>query len=195
MVFIRPEEREINFKIVFWGPACSGKTTCLKYLKSNLEAGSRKVSKLTSVDNRTLFFDFLPLKVEKIKGLKTHFHLYTVPGQAPYTESRAILLRGVDGLFTVLDSQIHRGSDNDAALMEMNRFLEWSGEDLAKIPRIFAYNKQDLEGALSLEDMNALYNPEGLPAFSTVATRGDAVMAAFSALVEKVVAAAKQTAL
>lgn len=189
-MFIRPEEKEINFKLVFWGPACSGKTTCLNVLERQF--GTRKKTESMPSPERTLFFDFLPLKVQKIKGLSAHFHLYTVPGQAPYRDSRSMLLKGVDGLMLVLDSQIERGSENHDSLQEMRAFLEASCDELSKIPMVFAYNKQDLDATLSLDEMNRLYNPQGAPAFATVAARGKNVVESFSALLEQVIAEAKK---
>lgn len=187
-MFIRSEEKEINFKLLLWGPACSGKTTCLTYLKTQF-VPSKKSKKAVEIPSpeRTLFFDFLPLKVEKIKGLNAHFHLYTVPGQVPYKESRSLLLRGVDGLLLVLDSQIDRAADNEGSLVEMQGLLAAMGENTKEIPTVFAYNKQDLSDALPVAEMNRLYNPHALEAFGTVAPRGEHVLESFTALLQKVV--------
>ena len=194
MVFIRPDEREINFKIVLWGPPCSGKTTFLSSLRAQLTAPKSAGKTIPSPD-RTLFFDFLPLKVDKIKNMAAHFHLYTVPGQAPYQDSRSLLLRGVDGVVVVLDSQIDRSADNRQCLDELQAFLDAMGESLTQLPLIFVYNKQDTASALTPDDMNQLYNPHHLPAFPTVAAKGAHVAESFSALIEKVVAHARTDAL
>lgn len=191
-MLIRSEEKEINFKLLFWGPACSGKTTCLNYLKQQFVPAKRpkKTAEIESPE-RTLFFDFLPLKVEKIKGLTAHFHLYTVPGQVPYQESRSLLLRGVDGVMMVLDSQIDRGRENEESLREIVTLLGAMGEKIADIPLVFAYNKQDLQNAVHVDDMNRLYNPNALDAFGTIACRGHHVLESFSVLLEKVIHHAK----
>lgn len=192
MAFIRPEEKEINFKIVFWGPASSGKTTCLHCIKELVKASKKGKVRTLEDPERTLFFDFLPLKLDKVKGLNARFNLYTVPGQAPYAESRSFLLKGVDGIAVVLDSQIDRGSDNTHCLEEMASLLAGMGENPKDIPLVFVYNKQDLPNRLTLEEMNALYNPTGLPAFTAIAARGEQVMESLSHLIERMIEAQKK---
>lgn len=143
---------------------------------------------------RTLFFDFLPLKLQKIKGLNAHFHIYTVPGQAPYQDSRSLLLRGADGVIVVLDSHLNRAADNRHSIQELQNFLKAKGDTLDTLPIAFAYNKQDAANALGLEDMNTLYNPKKLPAFATIAYKGDNVMPCFSAVLQNVIASVKAVA-
>lgn len=190
MAFVRPEDKEINFKIVVWGPPCSGKTTFLTSLRRELFPSKGKAKKDTPPE-RTLFFDFLPLKLDKIRGLHARLHLYTVPGQAPYRESRSLLVKGADGLIVVLDSQLDRDAENTASLRELETFLHTVGETLESIPLIFAYNKQDAVSALPPEDMNTLYNSHNFPSFATVACDNRNVLPAFSSLLEKVIKGAQ----
>jgi signal recognition particle receptor subunit beta len=192
MAFIRPEEKEINFKIVYWGPASSGKTTCLNCVKELVKASKKGKIRTLEDPERTLFFDFLPLKLDKIKGLSARFNLYTVPGQAPYAESRSFLLKGVDGIAVVLDSQIDRGSDNAQCLEEMASLLTGMGANPQDVPIVFVYNKQDLPNRLTLEEMNALYNPLGLPAFTTIAARGEQVMESLTHLIGQTLEAGRK---
>src|SRR5881398_671596 len=155
MSFINLMAREINCKIVYYGPGLCGKTTNLQYIyeRTNPEAKGKMISLATETD-RTLFFDFLPLALGEIRGFKTRFHLYTVPGQVFYDASRKLILKGVDGVVFVADSQMERMEANMESFENLRTNLAEQGYDLNKIPAIMQYNKRDLPNAVSVEEMN-----------------------------------------
>jgi len=137
--------REINCKIVYYGPGLGGKTTNIKYIYSKISPGIRgKLISLATELDRTLFFDFLPVDVGTIKGFKTRFHLYTVPGQVYYNASRKLILKGVDGIIFVADSQIERFDDNVNSRENMKENLAILGLYINNLPLVIQYNKRDL---------------------------------------------------
>src|SRR5881409_3159760 len=144
MSFINLMAREINCKIVYYGPGLCGKTTNLQYIyeRTNPEAKGKMISLATETD-RTLFFDFLPLALGEIRGFKTRFHLYTVPGQVFYDASRKLILRGVDGVVFVADSQEERMDANVEAIDNLQENLQAQGYDLMKLPYVLQLNKRD----------------------------------------------------
>src|SRR4030088_435574 len=154
MSFINYMAREINCKIVYYGPGLCGKTTNLQYIyeRTNPEAKGKMISLATETE-RTLFFDFLPLSLGEIRGFKTRFHLYTVPGQVFYDASRKLILRGVDGVVFVADSQSERMDANIEALENLHENLKEHGYEFAKIPYVLQLNKRDLPTAMSIEDL------------------------------------------
>ena len=145
MSFINYSSREINCKIVYYGPGLCGKTTNLQYIyaKTSPEAKGKMISLATETE-RTLFFDFLPLSLGEIRGFKTRFHLYTVPGQVFYDASRKLILKGVDGVVFVADSQIERMEANIESLENLRTNLAEQGYNLDKLPYVIQYNKRDL---------------------------------------------------
>ena len=145
MSFINYSSREINCKIVYYGPGLCGKTTNLQYIytKTNPELKGKMISLATETE-RTLFFDFLPLALGQIRGFKTRFHLYTVPGQVFYDASRKLILKGVDGVVFVADSQIERMEANLESLDNLKINLREQGYELEKVPYVVQYNKRDL---------------------------------------------------
>src|SRR5579862_7150347 len=149
MSFINYMAREINCKLVYYGPGLCGKTTNLQYIyeRTNPEAKGKMISLATETE-RTLFFDFLPLSLGEIRGFKTRFHLYTVPGQVFYDASRKLILKGVDGVIFVADSQEQRQDANFEALDNLQENLKEHNYDLMKIPYILQLNKRDLPNAL-----------------------------------------------
>src|SRR3954447_4796172 len=154
MSFINYSSREINCKLVYYGPGLCGKTTNLQYIyaKTSPEAKGKMISLATETE-RTLFFDFLPLSLGEIRGFKPRFHLYTVPGQVFYDASRKLILKGVDGVVFVADSQIERMDANLEALDNLQENLQEHGYDLGKIPYVLQLNKRDLPSAMGLDDL------------------------------------------
>ncbi|HLU24669.1 MAG TPA: ADP-ribosylation factor-like protein [Longimicrobiales bacterium] len=165
--------REINCKIVYYGPGLGGKTTNIEYIYSKIRPDTRgKLISLATESERTLFFDFLPVDLGTIRGFNTRFHLYTVPGQVYYNASRRLILKGVDGVVFVSDSQAERMDANVASLENLYENLAEYGYDPLKLPIVIQYNKRDLPNIVSCEEMRAELNPHGLPDFEAVATKG-----------------------
>jgi len=193
MSFINYSSREINCKIVYYGPGLCGKTTNLQhiYLKTNPDVKGKMISLATETE-RTLFFDFLPLALGEIRGFKTRFHLYTVPGQVFYDASRKLILKGVDGVVFVADSQIERMEANLESLDNLRVNLKEQGYDLDKIPYVIQYNKRDLPNAAPLEEMQKLCNPTGTVEFEACATTGEGVFETLKAVAKGVLADLKK---
>ncbi len=173
MSFINYSSREINCKIVYYGPGLCGKTTNLQYVykKTNPDQKGKLISLATETE-RTLFFDFLPLALGDIKGFKVRFHLYTVPGQVFYAASRKLILKGVDGVVFVADSQIERMEANIESLDDLRINLSEQGYELDKLPYTIQYNKRDLPSVAPVENMNKLLNTRNIPWFEAVAPTG-----------------------
>jgi signal recognition particle receptor subunit beta len=165
--------REINCKVVYYGPGLGGKTTNIQHVYSRVspETKGRLVSLATEMD-RTLFFDFLPLDLGTIKGFRTRFHLYTVPGQVYYDASRRLILRGVDGIVFVADSLISRFEANVESLYNLHENLAEHDLKLENVPFALQYNKRDLKDVIPVTDLQEELNPQGFPAFEAVATQG-----------------------
>jgi hypothetical protein len=176
MSFINYSAREINCKIVYYGPGLCGKTTNLQsiYKKTDPDNKGKMISLATETE-RTLFFDFLPLSLGSIRGFKVRFHLYTVPGQVFYDASRKLILRGVDGVVFVADSQVERMEANIESLQNLQKNLSEHGFDIATIPYVVQYNKRDLPNVIPLEEMQKVLNPKGAPFFEAVAMSGKGV--------------------
>ena len=173
MTFINYASKEINCKIVYYGPGLCGKTTNLQYIydKSNAAARGKLISLATETD-RTLFFDFLPLELGTVRGFKTRFHLYTVPGQVFYDASRKLILKGVDGVVFVADSQEERMEANIESIRNLEENLREHGFDLASIPYALQFNKRDLPTAMPAEELYRVLNYKREPTFEAVATTG-----------------------
>jgi signal recognition particle receptor subunit beta len=193
MSFINYSSREINCKIVYYGPGLCGKTTNLQYIynRTNPEAKGKMISLATETE-RTLFFDFLPLSLGEIRGFKTRFHLYTVPGQVFYDASRKLILKGVDGVVYVADSQIERMEANMESVENLRYNLQEQGYDLDKIPYVVQYNKRDLPNVASVEEMRTLLNPAGVPDFEAVSTTGQGVFDTLKAIAKLVLTELKR---
>jgi signal recognition particle receptor subunit beta len=187
MSFINYSSREINCKIVYYGPGLCGKTTNLQhiYTKTNPDLKGKMISLATETE-RTLFFDFLPLALGQIRGFKTRFHLYTVPGQVFYDASRKLILKGVDGVVMVCDSQIERMEANLESVDNLKINLREQGADLSKIPYVVQYNKRDLPNAAPLDEMKRLLNPNGVPDFEACARTGVGVFETLKAVAKGV---------
>jgi mutual gliding-motility protein MglA len=183
MSFINYASREINCKIVYYGPGLCGKTTNLQfvYQKTAPEAKGKMISLATETE-RTLFFDFLPLALGEIRGFKTRFHLYTVPGQVFYDASRKLILKGVDGVVFVADSQDERYEANIESMDNLRFNLAEQGYDLDKIPLIIQYNKRDLPNVTPLEDLRRELNTRDVPDFEACAHTGEGVFETLKAV-------------
>jgi mutual gliding-motility protein MglA len=180
--------REINCKIVYYGPGLGGKTSNLEYVFSRIDPETRgKMISLATETDRTLFFDFLPVDLGNIRGFKTRFHLYTVPGQVYYNASRKLILKGVDGIIFVADSQVDRAEANIEAMHNLYENLEDYGYDLATIPFAIQYNKRDLERILPVEELRRELNPDRVPDFEGVAIQGTGVFETLKAVSKLVV--------
>lgn len=187
MSFINYSSREINCKIVFYGPGLGGKTTNLQYIydKTNPDTKGKMISLATETE-RTLFFDFLPLALGTIRGFKTRFHLYTVPGQVFYDASRKLILKGVDGVVFVADSQLERMDANIESVDNLKENLMEQGYDLAKIPYVIQYNKRDLDNIATIDELQRALNPMNVPWFEAVAPEGPGVFETLKAVAKQV---------
>jgi signal recognition particle receptor subunit beta len=185
--FINYSSREINCKIVYYGPGLCGKTTNLQYIynKTNPEAKGKMISLATETE-RTLFFDFLPLSLGEIRGFRTRFHLYTVPGQVFYDASRKLILKGVDGVVFCGDSQMERMEANIESLDNLRTNLAEQGYDLDKLPYVVQYNKRDLPNASPMPELEEVLNPTKVPQFEAVATKGVGVFDTLKAVAKLV---------
>ena len=195
MSFINYSSREINCKIVYYGPGLCGKTTNLQviYKKTRPEAKGKMITLATETE-RTLFFDFLPLALGDIKGFKTRFHLYTVPGQIFYDASRKLILKGVDGIVYVADSQVERMDANIESFDNMKINLEEQGYSLDNIPYVVQYNKRDLPSAVPVEELRKVLNTDGVPDFESIAMDSIGVFESLKAIVKLVLIELKKGA-
>ncbi len=193
MSFINYSSREINCKIVYYGPGLCGKTTNLQYVyaKTNPEAKGKMISLATETE-RTLFFDFLPLSLGEIRGFKTRFHLYTVPGQVFYDASRKLILKGVDGVVFVADSQIERMEANLESAENLRVNLAEQGYNLDKLPYVVQYNKRDLPNIATVDELHRLINPKNVPEYQAVAPTGVGVFDTLKAVAKLVLTELKK---
>jgi len=187
MSFLNSSQKEINFKIVYYGSALSGKTTCLKFMHERSDG--KDISKITidTGNDRTLFFDFVPLFLSKINGYKTRFHLYTVPGQPLYDDSRKMILKGVDGIIFVVDSLLDKTEFNLKALENLKANLAEEGLSFDQVPIVFQYNKRDLPNTANLDALRKLMNPQKAPDIESIATSGEGVFQAFKEIAKLVI--------
>jgi len=187
LTFINYASREINCKIVYYGPGLGGKTTNLQYVydKTAPSAKGKMISLATETD-RTLFFDFLPLELGSVRGFKTRFHLYTVPGQVFYDASRKLILKGVDGIIFVADSQVERMDANIESVSNLEQNLKLQGYDLMKIPYTLQLNKRDLPNVASVDDMKRELMRKGEPVLEAVASTGIGVFDTLKAVAKQV---------
>lgn len=169
--------REISCKVVYYGPGLSGKTTNLQVIHQKMPQDKRTdMVSLATEGDRTLFFDFLPLNLGDIKGFKTRFQLYTVPGQVYYNSTRKLVLRGVDGIVFVADSQRSRQAENLESLQNLRQNLQDYGMDLDDMPFVLQYNKRDMDNVFTLDELNAELNPRNVPFFPATAHNGKGVV-------------------
>jgi len=177
MSMINYASREINCKLVYYGPGLGGKTSNLEYIYGKINPETRgKLISLATEQERTLFFDFLPVDLGSIRGFKTRFHLYTVPGQVYYNASRRLILKGVDGIAFVADSQAERMDANIAAMENLYENLADYGYDPRNVPIVLQYNKRDLPSAVPVDELRSHLNPAvQLPEYEAVAISGRGV--------------------
>ncbi len=188
--------REIDIKVVYYGPPLSGKTTNLEQVHARM-AGPRRseLVSLKTAEDRTLFFDFLPLEIGQIGGLKPRFNLYTVPGQSLYRATRRLILEEVDGIVFVADSQETRLADNERSLREMKRHLHALGYRWFDVPLVLQYNKRDVPDRIPEVVLQRRLNPDSsLPHFNSVATQGTGVIETLKQIINMVLAEAQQHA-
>jgi signal recognition particle receptor subunit beta len=176
MSFVNHNKKEVNCKIVYYGPGLGGKTTNIQYIYKKTSGDNKgNMIKLNTENERTLFFDFLPLELGEIRGYKTRFHLYTVPGQVFYEASRKLILRAVDGLIFVADSQLEKMEANIESLDGLEKNLTEQGYDISKIPLVFQWNKRDLPNVTPCEDLEKRLNKWGSPSTEAAAVNGSGV--------------------
>ena len=189
MTFINYASREINCKIVYYGPGLCGKTTNLQAIHQRTAPQSRgEMVSLETETDRTLFFDFLPLELGTVRGFKTRFHLYTVPGQVFYDASRKLILKGVDGVIFVADSQVERMDANVEAIENLETNLRSQGYDLMAIPYVLQLNKRDLPNVASVDEMKRLLARKNEPIIEAVAAKGPGVFETLKGVAKLVLA-------
>lgn len=192
MSFVNYNSKEINCKVVYFGPPGSGKTANLQHIYAQTSAEERgQLISVPPANEHTLFYDFLPLAVGSLRGYKVRFHLYTIPGQNNYDASRRLILRGVDGIVFVSDSLVTRMEDNLESYRSLVKNLEEQGYEVAKIPIVYQYNKRDLPNVSPVAEMAKILNPQGAAEFEAVATSGDGVLETLRALTKIILAELK----
>ncbi|MFQ5766525.1 MAG: ATP/GTP-binding protein [Acidobacteriota bacterium] len=193
MTFINYASREINCKLVYYGPGLGGKTTNIQYIYDRAVPNSKgKLISLATETDRTLFFDFLPLRLGTIRGFNIRFHLYTVPGQVFYNASRKLILKGVDGVVFVADSQPMRMEANVEAIKNLEGNLQEHGYDLNTIPYVLQLNKRDMPQVAPVAEMTRILRFNGEPVFEAVATQGKGVFETLKAVAKLVLAELKK---
>jgi signal recognition particle receptor subunit beta len=188
MVQINFARREVNCKIVYYGPGLSGKTTNLELIHQKAGAGiAGSLTSIATEQDRTLFFDFMPLDIGQVAGMKTKFFLYTVPGQVYYNSTRKLVLQGADGVVFVADSDPNRMPDNLESLKNLEENLKDYNLDPKKIPFVIQYNKRDLPAAMPVAELNTKINRWGVPTFEAVAVKGEGVMQTLKGLSKMII--------
>ncbi len=176
MAQINYSRREIHVKLVYWGPGLSGKTTNLEVIHKKAPPSCRgDLTSISTEQDRTLFFDYMPLDLGKVAGLTTKIKLYTVPGQSYYGATRRLVLAGVDGVAFIADSQAHALEENQASLEDLGRSLGEQGLDIATIPLVIQWNKRDLPDAMPVDELERKLNRREAPSFEAVALTGEGV--------------------
>jgi len=187
-MFINRGLKEINLKIVYYGPALSGKTTNLQYIHAHTNPNIRgELVSIKTHKDRTLFFDFLQLELGEVMGLKPKFHLYTVPGQVFYVASRKLVLQGADGVVFVADSQVNRLDDNIESLQDMKGYLAEMGCQPDDFPLVIQFNKRDLPNVAPVPLLRSTLAANGRPCFEAVAIEGEGVFDTLKVIIQRVV--------
>ncbi len=188
MSFINHNAKEIHCKIVYYGPSLGGKTTNIQWVYQSLAQDQRsKLVALNTEIERTLFFDFLPLEVGEIRGFKTRFHLYTVPGQVIYDASRKLILKGLDGVVFVVDSQADRLEENIESMKNLEKNLQQQGYNIKEIPLVIQYNKRDLPNALPIRELRQQLNLHHAQEIEAVAFEGKGVLESFKMVSKNII--------
>ena len=176
MAFINEQSKEVNCKVVYFGPPMCGKSTSLRYIFKNIKDEKRgELVSLSTNTDRTLYFDFVPLTLGTFKKFQVRLHLYTVPGDVAYEAARKIISKGVDGVVFLADSQLEQLESNMASMMELKEMIEEEGGNFEELPMVIQYNKRDLPNAVPMEELRKLLNPRNVPDFETIATEGRGV--------------------
>lgn len=188
MPFVNYARREISFKIVYYGPSLGGKTTLLRQVHARLAQNrTGRLVTIATENDRTLFFDFLPVELGAIGGFTVRFQIYSVPGQTFYRASRRLMLSGADGVVFVVDSQAERKAENVESLKNLYDNLKLYGRRLADIPLVFQYNKRDLPSAMKIAELEATFNPRQRPSFETIASTGGGIFEPLRAICKMVI--------
>ena len=188
MSLINHNAKEIHCKIVYCGPSLGGKTTNVQWIYNQSQGEDKsELTVLPSDVERTLFFDFLPLSVGKIRGMSTRFHLYTVPGQVVYENSRRQVLKGLDGVIFVADSQLERMEENIQSLEDLEENLQRQGYEPGKVPMAIQYNKRDLPNVMPVEEMRYTLNRYNVPDFEACARKGQGVFPALKVVSKAII--------
>lgn len=195
MSFINHNAKVIHLKVVYYGPSLSGKTTNVRYIYQQTGADEAQLKELNTDVERTFFFDFLPLGIGDIRGYQTRFHLFTVPGQVVYDASRRFIMKGLDGVIFVADSQKERMEENLQSLKNLEKNLEQQGYDIREIPLVMQYNKRDLPNISSVAEMRNLLNPYNAPEIEACASRGTGVLESLKTVSKSIVHVLKGGAL
>ena len=192
-MFINMKCRQINLKVVYYGPALSGKTTNLEQIHARIDPSRRgELISLKTAEDRTLFFDFLQLEIGKINGFTPNIQLYTVPGQSYYEASRKVVLKGADGVVFVVDSSSKRRKENIESWNNLHQHLEELNIPLSRLPLVIQFNKQDLEDALSPRILTRALKARAYPAFSASANVGSGVFDTLKAIINGVISSVQR---
>lgn len=191
-MFINWKLREINLKIVYYGPSLSGKTSSLEYIHSRTHPDRRgELISLKTREDRTLYFDYMQFQMGEISGLKPRFNIYTVPGQVYYRGTRKLVLKGVDGIVFVADSQLHRLDENEEAIRDLYEDLEELGFVADEVPMVLQCNKRDLPNIVPIPALKAQLGLNGIPTFESIAVDGVGVLDGLKSIVNSVVTRAR----
>ncbi len=189
MALINLASREINYKIVYYGCGLCGKTTNIQYIYDRVSPAARgRLFSIATEEERTLYFDFLPLSLGDVRGLRTRFHIYTVPGQSFYNASRKLVLEGVDGVVFVVDSQVSRLDENVESYLNLWQNLMEQGEDPVRLALVLQMNKRDLDSVFSVGDLAELLDHTGSPVVEATAVQGIGVFATLKSICKEVIA-------
>lgn len=192
MSFINHHAKEIHCKIVYYGPSLGGKTTSLAWVYQKTQDSEKSdLYQLPTDVERTLFFDFLPLEVGDIRGFKTRFHLYTVPGQVVYDAARKLIMKGLDGIVFVADSQAERMEENLQSMENLKKNVELQGYNFREIPLVIQYNKRDLPNALPVSQLRSALNKFNAPDFESTANEGRGVFEALKSVSKSIITVLK----
>lgn len=195
MSFINHNTKTIHCKIVYYGPSLGGKTTNISWIYNQTASDQKtKINALNTDIERTLFFDFLPFAAGEIRGYKVRIHIYSVPGQVIYDASRKLIIKGLDGVVFVADSQSERMEENLQALKNLEKNLETQGINIKEIPLVFQYNKRDLPNASSLKDLRFQLNKYNAPDFEATASEGKGVMESLKTVSKSIISSLKGNA-
>ncbi len=190
MSFINEKTKEINYKVLYYGPPAGGKTTTLRKIYQKIHKNSKnKIVSVADTDNNTLYFDFIPLTLGKIKNYKVNLHLYSVPDDLAYKSAQKLISKGIDGVVFVADSRLEKMEANLESMKKLNTILRQEGVDLTQIPMVIQYNKRDIPEAVPLTEMQKMLNPEHKTEFETIATSGSGILEALQEISKKVLRA------